>query len=69
VQFGVNTVVPPTPTVILPGQVIVTPSAQNTAAASNGATELISRFFIGLGIVVLAVMGVLYWRMRQRKEV
>lgn len=66
VQFGVNTFVPPTPTVVLPGQVILAPTAQ-TAPPSNSSTELISRFFIGLGIVVLVAMGVLYLRMRQSK--
>ena len=65
VQFGVNTVVPPTPTVLLPGQVVVTPSAQPTTANSNnGTSELVSRFLIGAGIVLLAAMGVLFWRAR-----
>lgn len=64
-QFGVNTVVPPTPTVLLPGQVIVTPSALPTSAnANNGTSELISRFLIGAGVIVLAAMGVLFWRTR-----
>ncbi len=66
-QFGVNTVVPPTPTVVLPGQVILTPNAQSASAPSNSSTELISRFFIGLGITVLGAVGVLYWRTRQSK--
>lgn len=64
-QFGVNTVVPPTPTVLLPGQVIVTPSAAQTGSASGGASDLVSRFLIGLGVVLLGAMGFLYWRSRK----
>ncbi|MBI4670870.1 MAG: copper resistance protein CopC [Chloroflexi bacterium] len=65
VQFGINTVVPPTPTVVLPGQVILTPDAPVNTVASNSSTDLISRFLIGLGVILLVVMGILYWRTRQ----
>jgi methionine-rich copper-binding protein CopC len=64
VQFGVNTVVPPTPTIVLPGQVIVTPSPAQTTASSDGAGELISRFLIGASAVLFIAMGVLFWRTR-----
>lgn len=60
-QFGVNVVVPPTPTAVLPG-VAMTPTPVQPAGPS--ATDLISRFMIGVGGVLLLAMGVLYWRMR-----
>lgn len=60
VQFGVNTVVPPTATAELPGAA-VTPVP---AAASGASSELISRFLIAAGVVILAAVGVLFWRMR-----
>ncbi len=66
--FGVNTIVPPTPTVFLPGQVMITPSVAAPVNSGNGASELVSRFFIGAGVVILAAMGFLYWRMRQSNE-
>ncbi len=68
VQFGVNTIVPPTPTVLLAGQVIVTPSAGQTAPAENGTSELVSRFLMGSGIVLLGAMGFLYWRTRRADD-
>lgn len=64
-QFGVNTVVPPTPTFALPG-VVMTPVP--TPPQSNATTDLISRFLIGLGVVVLVAMGVLFWRMRSTRD-
>lgn len=64
-QFGVNTVVPPTPTVLLPGQVIVTPSAAQPASAGGGTSDLVSRFLIGVGVVLLGAMGFMYWRTRR----
>ena len=67
VQFGVNTIVPPTPTVYLPGQVMVTPSAQTTGA-SSATNELISRFMIGAGVIVLLAMVVLFWRVRSGQD-
>jgi methionine-rich copper-binding protein CopC len=60
-QFGVNTVVPPTPTPVLPG-VPMTPTP--AAPTNNTTTELISRFLIGVGVVVLLAVGVLFWRIR-----
>lgn len=60
-QFGVNSVVPPTPTAVLPG-VPMTPTP--IAPTNNATTDLISRFLIGAAVVVLAAMGVLFWRMR-----
>ena len=60
VQFGVNTIVPPTATPVLPG-VAMTPVPVTTG---DGAGTLISRFFVGAGIVVLLAVGVLFWRMR-----
>lgn len=60
-QFGVNTIVPPTPTAVLPGIPIMPVTTQPT---SNPATELIARFLIGIGGVVLLAMGVLFWRLR-----
>jgi methionine-rich copper-binding protein CopC len=68
VQFGVNTIVPPTPTVVLPGQVIVTPSMSQPASANSGASDLVSRFLIGLGVVLLGAMGFLYWRTRKQNK-
>lgn len=72
VQFGVNTVVPPTPTVLLVGQVIVTPSASQsgaqTASVANGTSELISRFLIGSGVILLGALGFLYWRTRKQNS-
>lgn len=66
VQFGVNTVVPPTPTVLVRGQVIVTPGAPESAApqSNSAAAELISRFLIGAGVVLLLAMGFVFWRTR-----
>ncbi len=60
-QFGVNVVVPPTPTPQLPG-VAMTPTP--VAPMSNTTVDLISRFLIGAGVVVLIAVGVLFWRMR-----
>lgn len=65
-QFGVNTIVPPTPTVLLPGQVIVTPSTLPSASANPGASDLVSRFLIALGAILLGAMGFLYWRTRKQ---
>lgn len=61
-QFGVNTVVPPTPTAVLPG-IPITPVTP-TQPTSNPATDLIARFLIGVGVVVLLAMGVLFWRLQ-----
>lgn len=61
-QFGVNTVVPPTPTAVLPG-FLMTP-VPTTTSTNNPATDLIGRFLIGVGAVVLLAMGVLFWRLR-----
>ncbi len=60
-QFGVNTIVPPTPTAVLPG-VPMTPTP--IQPPNTSATDLISRFLIGVGAVMLIAMGVLFWRMR-----
>lgn len=65
-QFGVNTVVPPTPTAVLPG-VPMTPTP--IAPPNNSTTELISRFLISVGVVMLAAVGVLFWRMRASEKV
>lgn len=61
-QIGLNTVVPPTPTAVLPG-VPMTPTP--VQPVSDGASELIPRFLIAVGIVMFAAVGVLYWRMRK----
>ncbi|HZQ06624.1 MAG TPA: copper resistance protein CopC [Anaerolineae bacterium] len=65
IQFGVNTVVPPTPTPALPG-VAMTPTPTQTTDATS---DLISRFLIGAGVIVLAALGVLFWRMRTNQNV
>jgi len=60
-QFGLNTVVPPTPTAVLPSL----PSTSAPAQTSNtAATDLISRFLIGVGVAILLAIGVLFWRLR-----
>lgn len=63
-EFGINTIVPPTPTPVLPGLVM---TSQPAASANNSAasTELISRFFIGAGVALLGAVCILYWRMRR----
>lgn len=66
-QFGVNTVVPPTPTAVLPG-VAMTPTPIQPQPSSSSPTDLISRFLIGVGIVLLVAMGVLFWRTRTSKD-
>jgi copper transport protein len=66
IEFGVNTIVPPTPTAVLPGAVI---TPQPTQPATNATADLISRFLIGLGVALLAAMGFLFWRMRRRDVV
>ncbi len=65
-EFGVNTVVPPTPTPKLPGFVL-TPQPIQTASTSTGVTptEFISRFLIAVGVILLGVMGFLFWRVRR----
>lgn len=60
-QFGVNVVVPPTPTAVLPG-VAMTPTP--VPPPNTSTTDLISRFMIGVGGVLLLAVGVLFWRMR-----
>lgn len=60
-QFGVNTVVPPTPTAVLPSLPTTSVPAQTT---DTSATDLISRFLIGVGVAVLLAIGVLFWRLR-----
>lgn len=65
-QFGVNTVVPPTPTAVLPGVPITPVPVQ---PADNPAMDLIPRFLIGVGVVLLAAVGVLFWRMRRGENV
>lgn len=60
-QFGVNTNVPPTPTPVLPG-VVMTPTP--VAPQTNAASDLIARFLIGIGVIVLVAVGVLFWRSR-----
>lgn len=61
-QFGLNAVVPPTPTAVLPGVPMTPVPVQPT---DNPAADLIPRFLIGVGSVLLAAVGVLYWRLRQ----
>jgi methionine-rich copper-binding protein CopC len=63
VQFGVNTVVPPTPTAAIPG-FAMTPVPVQATPPTGGSFELISRFLIGIGVIVLAAMVVLVWRIR-----
>lgn len=60
-QFGVNTVVPPTPTAVLPSLPAATVTPQPT---DNPTTDLISRFLIAVGVLVLIVIGVMFWRLR-----
>ncbi len=60
-QFGVNTNVPPTPTPVLPG-VVMTPTP--VAPQTNAASDLVARFLIGVGVIVLVAVGVLFWRVR-----
>lgn len=62
IEFGVNTVVPPTPTAVLPG-VVMTP--QSVQPSANTTTDLVSRFLIGVGVVLLAAMGFLFWRLQR----
>lgn len=69
IEFGVNAVVPPTPTAILPGAVMTPQPIQTPANAGNSTTDLISRFLIGAGLVLLAAMGILFWRMRRGNAV
>lgn len=61
-QFGVNTVVPPTPTPELPGTA-VTP--QNFYSGGPTPNELIGRFLIGAGVAVLGAIGFVLWRTRR----
>lgn len=65
-EFGINTVVPPTPTPKLPG-FVMTPQPLQTASTANGVTptELISRFLIAAGVILLGAMGFLFWRVRR----
>jgi methionine-rich copper-binding protein CopC len=65
-QFGVNTVVPPTPTAVLPG-IPITPTTP-VEPTTSPATELIARFLIGIGVVIFAALGVVFWRMRSRQS-
>ncbi len=65
VQFGVNTVVPATPTAVLPGIPMTPTPVVNTDPASS----LISRFLIGAGVVVLAALGIIFWRLRSSQNV
>lgn len=60
-QFGVNTAVPPTPTAVLPG----VPMTPTPIQAQNSPSDLISRFLIAAGVIVLVAVGVIYWRMRK----
>lgn len=60
-QFGINTIVPPTPTPALYGSPI-TPQNFYTQSAPS---ELIARFMIALGVVVLGAIGFMIWRMRR----
>jgi len=64
-QFGVNTAVPPTPTAVLPG----VPMTPTPVQVQTSPTDLISRFLIGAGVVVLVAVGVIYWRMRRSDKV
>jgi hypothetical protein len=64
-QFGVNTVVPPTPTPVLPGEVMTPVPVQPNG---NPTADLISRFMLGVGIAVLLAVGVLFWRMRSARS-
>jgi methionine-rich copper-binding protein CopC len=66
-QFGVNTVLPPTPTPVLPG-VAMTPVPVAVQPTTNPTADLISRFFIGVAVVVLAAVGILFWRMRASEK-
>ena len=65
-EFGVNTVVPPTPTPQLP-VFVMTPQPLQTAPTSNSVTptEFVSRFLIAVGVILLVVMGFLFWRVRR----
>ncbi len=65
-EFGVNTIVPPTPTPALPG-FVMTPQPIQTASnpSTFTPTELVSRFLIAIGVVLLIVMGFLFWRVRR----
>lgn len=65
-QFGVQTIVPPTPTAVLPG-VPMTPVPTQTASTTTP-NDLISRFLIGIGVVLLGAMGFLFWRMRTGRQ-
>src|SRR4029434_9424648 len=60
VQFGVKTVVLPTPTAVLPG-VAMTPVPVQGGSAP---TDLVSRFLIGVGIILLIAIGILWLRVR-----
>lgn len=62
IEFGINTIVPPTPTAVLPGFVMTPQPVQTSPDTSSATTDLVSRFLIGVGIVLLAAMGFLFWR-------
>lgn len=64
-EFGVNTVPPPTPTPVLPGVAMTPVPVQPT---SNPTADLVSRFLIASGVIVLAAVGALFWRMRANEK-
>lgn len=61
-QLGVQTPVPPTPTPVLPG-IAQTPQPIGGGISSG---ELISRFLIAAGVVVLGATGFYFWRSRRQ---
>lgn len=68
IEFGVNTVVPPTPTAVLPG-FVMTPQPVASSPTAQAPTELVSRFLIAAGVVLLGAVGFLYWRMRRESVI
>lgn len=68
-EFGLDTVVPPTPTAVLPGFVMTPQPIQTSTNGSNTTTDLISRFLIGVGVALLGAMGFLFWRMQRGQAV
>jgi methionine-rich copper-binding protein CopC len=65
VEFGVNSVVPPTPTAVLPVFILTPQPGPSDTSSANAAGELVSRFLIAAGIALLAIMGFLFWRLRR----
>ncbi len=65
VEFGVNTIVPPTPTAVLPGWVMTPQPISSNPNTANPTGELVSRFLIGAGVALLGIMGFMFWRLRR----